>query len=113
MKIKVIFHIDESEKWDLLLTNVKNLVKGIDIKDSQVEIVANSKAVMHYKKDSGSNDLSLEELAKKGIIFTACNNALNSLKIEKAMIYSYVKVVPIGVKEIIEKQLEGYAYIKP
>ena len=61
MKIKAIFHIDECEKWDLLLTNVENLLKGIDIKDSQVEIVANSKAVMHYKKDSGSNNLSLEE----------------------------------------------------
>ena len=113
MKIKAVFHVDELEKWDLLITNVENLLKGIDIKDSQVEIVANSKAVMRYRKDFESDNTGLEELEKKGISVIACNNALNSLKIEKEMLYPYVKIVPIGVKEIIEKQLDGYAYVKP
>ncbi len=113
MKIKAIFHVDELEKWNLLITNVENLLKGIDIKDSQVEIVANSKAVMRYRKDFESDNTGLEELEKKGISVIACNNALNSLKIEKEMLCPYVKVVPIGVKEIIEKQLDGYAYVKP
>ena len=113
MKIKAVFHIDEMEKWDLLITNVKNLVKGINIEDSEVEIVANSKAVLRYKQDAGFDNTSLEELGEKGISIIACNNALNSLKIEKGMLYAFVKVVPIGVKEIIEKQLEGYAYLKP
>jgi len=113
MNIKAIFHVDELDKWELLLENVQNLVKGIDIEKSQVEIVANSKAVMRYKKDFGADNSVLEELGKKGISIVACNNALNSLKIEKEMLYPYVKVVPIGAKEIIEKQLDGYAYIKP
>jgi len=113
MKIKAVFHIDEMEKWDLLITNVKNLVNGINIEDSEVEIVANSKAVLRYKQDTGFDNTSLEELGKKGISIIACNNALNSFKIEKGMLYAYVKVVPVGVKEIIEKQLDGYAYLKP
>ena len=113
MKIKAIFHIDEYEKWDLLLTNVGNLLKGIDITDAHVAIVANANAVTRYKKDSGSDNTVLEELARKGVIVIACNNALNMFNIEKEMLYHYVQVVPIGVKDIIEKQLEGYAYIKP
>lgn len=111
--IKAVFHIDEMEKWDLLLANVKNLLNGIDIEDSRVEIVANSKAVTRYRKDSGLDNTNLEEAGKKGVDIIACNNALKSLNIDKEMLYDYVKVVPIGVKEIIEKQLDGYAYIKP
>jgi len=45
MKIKIVFHIDEMEKWELLIANIKNLANGINIEDSEVEIVANSKAV--------------------------------------------------------------------
>ncbi|HBF38004.1 MAG TPA: hypothetical protein DDW50_11850, partial [Firmicutes bacterium] len=55
----------------------------------------------------------LEELSKKGVYFTACNNALNSLKIEKERLYPFITIVPIGVKEIIEKERVGYAYLKP
>jgi uncharacterized protein len=113
MNMKAVFHVDELEKWDLLITNVENLVKGINVENSKIAIVANSRAVLRYKNDSGLNNASLEELSRKGVIIMACNNALNSLQIGKEMLYAFVKVVPIGVKEIIERQLEGYAYIKP
>jgi uncharacterized protein len=111
--LKAVFHIDEMEKWDLLIANVKNLLNGIDVKDSRVEIVANSVAVLRYRKDSGSENANLEALEKEGVEIVACNNAMKSLKLDKEMLFAYVKVVPIGVKEIIEKQLDGYAYIKP
>jgi uncharacterized protein len=113
MKIKAIFHIDEYEKWDLLLTNVENLLKGTDINEAEIEVVANSKAVAYYKADSSSNELRLEELSKRGIVFAACRNSLNSLKLDQDMLYPYIRIVPIGVKEIIEKEHEGFAYIKP
>jgi uncharacterized protein len=113
MGIKVVFHIDEIEKWGLVIANVRNLLNGIDIAESKIEIVANSKAVLKYVKQKENEESIFEELSKKGVQMVACNNALNSLKIGKETIYSYVRVVPIGVKEIIEKQQEGYAYIKP
>jgi glyoxylase I family protein len=114
-KIKAIFHIDELEKWDLLLTNVKNLLIGIDNlnQEATIEVLANSKAVMYYIEDPTHHNDRLEELSKKGVYFTACNNALNSLKIEKERLYPFITIVPIGVKEIIEKERVGYAYLKP
>ncbi len=113
MGIKVVFHIDEMEKWGLVIANVRNLLNGIEITESEIEIVANSKAVMRYVKNQENEESIFEELSRIGVQIVACNNALNSLKIERETIYPYVRIVPIGVKEIIEKQQKGYAYIKP
>jgi intracellular sulfur oxidation DsrE/DsrF family protein len=113
MKVKAIFHIDEIEKWDLLIENVENLLKGIEYEEYEIEILANSKAVNKYKKGNAQEANRLEQLSKKKVNIIACNNALNSQKISRDMLFPYIKVVPIGVKELIEKQLEGYAYIKP
>jgi intracellular sulfur oxidation DsrE/DsrF family protein len=111
MKLKAIFHIDEMEKWDLLLGNVENLLKSLDNTDYEIAILANSKAVIRYKIDNDNS--RLEEIANRKVNIIACNNALNSQKISKDMLPNYIIVVPVGVKELIEKQLEGYAYIKP
>jgi intracellular sulfur oxidation DsrE/DsrF family protein len=113
MGIKVVFHVDEVDKWGLVIANVKNLLNGIEIDQSAIEIVANSKAVSRYVKTQENEETIFEELSKKGVLIVACNNALNSLSIKKETLYSFVKIVPIGVKELIEKQQEGYAYIKP
>jgi len=113
MKTKAVFHIDEIEKWGLLLGNVKNLCAGIDIENAEIEVVANSVAVKCYKKKDDEYKDKMEELIRMGIKFCACSNALRNLGIESKDLYEFVIIVPIGVKEIIEKQQIGFAYIKP
>ncbi|HHY41379.1 MAG TPA: hypothetical protein GX514_00790, partial [Thermoanaerobacterales bacterium] len=41
------------------------------------------------------------------------NNALAAHGIQKENIIEFVDVVPAGVLELVKKQNEGYAYIKP
>ncbi len=55
----------------------------------------------------------MEELNKKGVVFSACNNALKGNNINPENIGEFVKIIPAGVIEIAEKQMEGYAYIRP
>lgn len=45
----MIFYIDENDKWNLLIGNVNNLCKDIEMKKSTVEILANSEVVKIYK----------------------------------------------------------------
>lgn len=114
MNSNVIFHIDEFQKWNLLLNNVKNLLLSYDnsLSSISVEVLANSEAVKGYIY---SNDLSdkLKILSQEGVAFAACNNALIGMNISKEQVFPFVKVVPVGVRELIDKQQEGYAYIKP
>lgn len=112
MAFSVIFHIDEPSKWDLLLRNVRNLIKAADPKVSEIEVLANSEAVGFYASPNGDGEL-MKELALAGVRFVACSNALGGMEITRERLPRFVEVVPVGVIELIEKQNQGFAYIKP
>ncbi|HLR34103.1 MAG TPA: DsrE family protein [Tissierellales bacterium] len=109
---KVIFHIDEMDKWNLLLTNVKNLIDATTDTKIKIEVIANSEAVKGYKHDFKLVK-TIDELNEEGVKFIACNNALKGNGLIKEDILTFVQIVPTGVLEIIEKQEKGYAYVKP
>lgn len=106
--MKVIFHIDELNKWSLLLANVRNLINVDKVTD--IVILANAEAVLFYFNIDNQN--LLNNLPNK-VTFVACNNSINSRHLDVTKIIDGIKIVPIGVLELIAKQNEGYAYIKP
>jgi len=112
---KVIFHIDEINKWKLLLANVSNLLNGIDNETLYIEVLANSEAVKYYDttQDFDADINTMDSLNKKGIKFVACNNALVAYDIKKNNTIHFVDIVPAGIVELVRKQKEGYIYIKP
>lgn len=110
---KVIFHVDELDKWKLLLKNVSNLLEAVDINKCSIEVLANSEAVKFYASNFNSDINVMENLNSNGVKFVACNNALIANKIKKEDLNYFIEVVPVGVLELVIKQSEGYAYIKP
>ena len=115
-KYKAIFHIDENNKWKLTLANVNNLINAIDDDESyEIEVLANAEAVKYYdlSKKLDSDIKTMKKLKSKDVKFVACNNALIANNIEKDNIMNFVNIVPAGVLELVEKQSEGYSYIKP
>ena len=111
---KVIFHIDEIDKWKLLLNNVSNLLNAEEGDKFYIEVLANSEAVKYYvyNKNTDANYF-MESLNKKDVKFVACNNALKAFDIKKDTLIDFVDIVPAGVLELVKKQSEGYLYIKP
>ncbi len=111
--IQVIFHIDETEKWNLTLANVHNLLAGIDTSASHVEILVNGAAVEVF---SGLDDTLRRKMhlaTQKNVHIRVCRNSLKSHDIDAAFLPEFIETVPIGVLELAEKQHEGFAYIKP
>ena len=53
------------------------------------------------------------EVARLGVRFEACRNALDEKKIAPDSLPSFVKVVPAGVIALAQAQADGFAYIKP
>jgi intracellular sulfur oxidation DsrE/DsrF family protein len=111
----VLFHIDEMSKWDMVIRNVQNMIAFYEENETQfnIEVVANGEAVSEYKKMTSSHKQSFELLINSNVTLVACNNALIGLSIQKEEIFDFVAVVPAGVVELVEKQQEGYSYIKP
>lgn len=113
MDLKVIFHIDELSKWELVLGNAKRLTEFAE-KISKIEVLANSEAVKGYVNENTNPYLQLmTQLSKQGVSFTACNGAIVKFGIQLQQIIPFVKIVPSGVLELAERQADGYAYIKP
>lgn len=114
-KLKAIFHIDESEKWILLLANVNNLLNDLGEDEVRVIVLANSVAVKEYVVSKDNEEIlnKIDELQERGVAFKACRNALAGNKIDENILPKAVKVVSAGVSELIKRQVEGYAYIKP
>lgn len=118
--MKVIFHVDESEKWSTALTNVKNLIDYCEKEqaDREIEILANGIAVKELVEETEqaaqagiAEDLTFA--AGHKVTIAACNNALHKFQIDKSSLYSFVTVVPAGVAELAIRQEQGFAYIKP
>jgi len=113
-EMNTIFHIDELSKWKVLLKDVNNLLHAVDIEKCKIEVLANSEAVKFYINEEQNAEIAvMKELISKGVKFVACNNALNSYGIKKENLFDFVDIVPAGVLELVIKQKEGYAYIKP
>ncbi len=116
MEPKVIFHIDELPKWRLLLNNAANLTASYEgeVPGPAIKVLANSEAVKGYlQQNSADYFFNMEALAQKGVAFTACNHSMRGLNIAADQLPPFVTVVPAGVRELADRQMEGYAYIKP
>lgn len=114
-KYKVIFHIDEMNKWNLLLANVKNLINGFNGENLLIEVLANSEAVNFYILNEVIDEQinTIKRLHEIGVDFKACNNSLITSGIKKESLIDFINIVPSGVVELVKKQTEGYSYIKP
>ena len=113
MTVNVVFHVDETEKWELALANTHNLLTGIEAEGSQVEILVNGKAVEIFSSLDEKTLRTMKILFERGVKFLACRNSLKSHGIDEKALPGFFEVVPIGVLELTEKQLRGFAYIKP
>ncbi len=115
--LKVVFHVNEVERWDVALGNITNLLA--DAGEGAVDAIAlaNGHAVAVYA-DAAKVE-KMKSFSEKGVKFLACRNSLKrmcaagSVCIREENMPLFVTVVPAGITEIIKKQHEGYAYVKP
>lgn len=109
--MKAVFHVVEMEKWSLSLINVRNLLRDAK-EDVEIVVVANAEAVDGYTKDFELAHVITKQNAK-GVVFEACANALKAHEIKEDEILDFVEVIPNSMIELIKKQEEGFAYIRP
>jgi uncharacterized protein len=53
----------------------------------------------------------VKSLAEYGVAFHACGNTMKSLSWEQADLLDFVKVVPVGVDDLMRLQERGFAYV--
>jgi intracellular sulfur oxidation DsrE/DsrF family protein len=78
----------------------------------QIELIAFGGGTDAYMKGSKYEE-DLKALIEKGVIVSQCNNTLKERKINPNQLYDFIAIVPSGNGELIIRQAEGWAVIKP
>ncbi len=110
-----IFQLDNGDTNVIKKTfiNINNALNDERLKDKiHIELIAFAYGTNAYFKNSKyENDL--RSLVEKGVIVAQCNNTLKLRKISRDSIYNFIGIVPSGVGELILRQSQGWAVIKP
>lgn len=113
-KNKIVLQVSDgdSQKWSLTLNNARNVQEALGAKDVELEIVAYGPGIGMLKDDSVVGGRVADAL-KNGIKVVACEATMKAMKLGHADMLPDIGYVPFGAVELMKKQQEGYAYIRP
>ena len=110
----IVIQVSDNDpaKWNLALNNAKNLQDDVGAANVEIEIVAYGPGINMLKLESPAGS-RIADAAKAGIKVTACENTMRGQKLTKDDMLAGISYVPAGVTEIMKKQHEGWAYLRP
>jgi uncharacterized protein len=112
--MRVVIQISESEPkvWNLALNNANNAQKDVGAANIEIEVVAFGPGLGMLRDDSLVANRVQEALAA-GVHFIACRNTMQAQHLTEADMIGGIGYAQAGVIEIIKKQMEGFAYLRP
>jgi intracellular sulfur oxidation DsrE/DsrF family protein len=96
----------------------KGLIKQLNnLKDGYgnaitIEVVCHGPGLDLLHKERTEYREELLTLKERGIIFLACENTLKGRDIPRDAIKEEFEFVPMGIGEVMEKQEQGWSYVK-
>ncbi|NSL90834.1 DsrE family protein [Chitinophaga solisilvae] len=110
-----IYQLDKNDPKVIqkAIRNINNALNDPRLKGKlSVELIAFSAGTDALLKGSEyENDL--KNLVGRGVIVAQCSNTLQERKISKDQLYDFIALVPSGNGELIIRQAEGWAIVKP
>src|SRR4051812_34859709 len=113
-KNRVVMQVSDADpgKWNLALNNARNLQADLGAANVELEIVAYGPGIGMLKMESPVAS-RIGEALDAGVKVVACENTMAGQKLTKTDMLPRIGYAPAGVTEIMRKQQEGYAYIRP
>jgi uncharacterized protein len=113
-KNRVVMQVSDNDpaKWNLALNNARNLQSDLGAKNVEIEIVAYGPGIGMLKAESVVGNRIGEALGN-GVKVSACENTMHGQKLTKPDMLNGIGYVPAGVVEIMQKQQQGWAYLRP
>ena len=111
---RVVIQVSDADpaKWNLALNNARNLQTDLGASNVQIEIVAYGPGIGMLKLDSPVAN-RVDEANAAGVKVLACENTMKGQKLVRSDMLGSVGYVNAGVVEIMQRQQQGWAYIRP
>lgn len=111
--VKIVFDVtsNDTKVHGSAMRHVKAMAQAYP--DSKFEVVVYSGAIDMVLKGKSSVESDMESLANnKNVSFVVCQATMARHKITQEQLVTGVTSVPDGILEIIQRQAEGWGYIK-
>ena len=111
--VKIVFDVtsNDTKVHGTAMRHVKAMAQAYP--DSQFEVVMYSGAMDMVLKDKSSVAAEMEALAKnENVSFVICEGTMKRHNVDASQLIPGVSTVPDGILEIIQRQAEGWGYIK-
>ena len=113
-KPKLVIQVSDGDagKWNLALNNAKNVQQAYGADKVDIEIVTYGPGIGMLRMESPISN-RIDDSKKAGVSIVACQNTMKNMKLTNDDMLPNTSYVPSGVVEIMKKQGEGYAYLRP
>ena len=111
---RVVMQVSDADpaKWNLALNNARNIQTDLGASNVDVELVAYGPGIGMLKSDSVVGN-RIDEALGAGVKVVACENTMRNMKLGKDDMLGKIGYVPAGVVEIMQRQQQGWAYLRP
>ena len=111
---RVVIQVSDGDpaKWNLALNNAKNLQADLGAANVDIEIVAYGPGIGMLKLDSVVAQ-RIGEASHAGVKIVACENTMKGQKLARADMLDGIDYVGAGVVELMSRQQQGWAYLRP
>lgn len=109
-KVVFQFTLADSMQQKAFSNQLKNLRKHWP--EAQIEVVAYNQGIDFLMSKRTRHHDIISELKNAGVRFVVCKNTMMQRNIKEDELIPEAEIVPAGIAEIVEKQEQGWSYIK-
>lgn len=111
---RLVIQVSDNDpgKWALALNNAQNVIHDLGADTVSLEIVVYGPGIGMLKKGSPVA-ARIAGALKGGMQIVACENTMRAQQLSQEDMLPEIGYVPAGVVELMKKQQQGYAYIRP
>ncbi len=113
-KHRIVMQVsDDSPKtWNQALNNARNLQSELGKENVDVRIVVYGNGIGMLKMDSEVGN-RVKQTVDAGVPVVACQNTMKARKLTQADMHPAASYTPGGIVYIMQRQQEGFAYVRP
>ena len=129
-KQKVVYHINGygAKEQTAALRNIQNHINAVGAGNLDLKVVLHGDGLSLLLEPDGLEGTKMKEanadhemqarisgLKEQGVAFDVCANTVKGRKVSTDNLYDFsdADMVPSGVAELAQLQIQGYTYIKP
>src|ERR1700722_11475490 len=114
---KVAYHLDDLDKVDFVLGNIRNHYLGVGGKDKvTIALVIHGPALKAFHLAGATPDMTkrTDEMKQSGLQLNACINTMRAQEVTlKDLLPGFIVADKGAVVRLAELQSQGYVYLRP